>query len=148
MILQVLLIKFIYFLLSLLFSLQVLHYETFRIKILYFTLQSFATIWKKSNIGQLKIELSDSFDMTCSNFTNHRVVRNLKFYRCLYFVLCIVFSGAYSNCILENLVRIYQTGHNGTQNFIKSLFLYIYNFTWRKTLNYVFFFNWQSVLDQ
>ena len=79
---------------------------------------------KNSNIGQLKIELSDSFDMTCSNFTNHRVVRNLKSYRCLYFVLCIVFSGAYSNCILENLVRIYQTGHNGTQNFIKSLFLY------------------------
>ena len=57
------------------------------------------------------IGLSDSFKMICSNFTNHRVVKNLKFYRCLYFVLCIVFSGAYSNCILENLVRIYQTGH-------------------------------------
>ena len=69
---------------------------------------------------------SDSFKMICSNFTNHRVVKNLKFYRSLYFVLCIVFSGAYSNCILENLVRIYQTGHNGTQSLIKFLFLYVY----------------------
>ena len=112
-ILQVLLIKFIYFLLS------------------------FATVrknkLKNSNIGQLKIELSDSFDMTCSNFTNHRLVRNLKFYRCLYFVLCIVFSGAYSNCILENLVRIYQTGHKQLDQNLYEFFIFVHlQFKWKK----------------
>ena len=117
MILQVLLIKFIYFLLvSLLFYFMSSIMKLFELRFYILPCNHFQQYEKNSNIGQLKIELSDSFDMTCSNFTNHRVVKNLKSYRCLYFVLCIVFSGAYSNCILENLVRIYQTGHNGTQN--------------------------------